>query len=374
MRVLPLAWFKQIPIIALALAIFALAACEDDTTNPMPGQVGDPALAAAVLDSVIQSFFDDNEAVGSVGGVLGGFITQVTGSQPSIAPLSIGPAEGWRGLRFSAALAESRRALTLATGPAAVPDNLLGVTCIWDLAQNAYVGDPQPPRAAPPLGISFRLYTLNPATGLPAGPTLSDIGFVDIVDLADNPDVVTPPDSIDVTMVSDVQGATVLDYAVRGNLSLAGFNLNMAGYVADDAGSQVPFDFTVTGDATSTSTSTDVTVGSIVLGLDFDFSETAGFDYVVTVNDGTNTYGFTLGIDLLGMVKSGSVVTFNGSTIATITGNEEIITITPSGTTLTTQQIAALNTLFGSAQGFFLKMALLFAFGVNNTGNSVIIT
>jgi hypothetical protein len=74
------------------------------------------------------------------------------------------------------------------------------------------------------------------------------------------------------------------------------------------------------------------------------------------------------------MVKSGSVVTFNGSTIATITGNEEVITITPSGTTLTTQQIAALNTLFGSAQGFFLKMALLFAFGVNNTGNTVIIT
>ncbi len=368
------AWFRNVPLLALFLS-FTVLACEDETG---PGEVTppvDPAAAQAALDSVVSEFFEDNPSVRTTNGPLGGFITAITGIQPVAPPSLTGsPAEAGFGALGGRVL-DAATLLRLATSPvaspafASIPAGLVGATCIWNFASPGWADDTSR-RGLCGTGncIRFALYPLG-VDGLPSSQT--ENGHIDITD---ETTVGGGGFNINVSILSDIDAATRLDYGVTGMLSETTVNLTLSGSVSDGV-SQLPLTFTIGGSPANFSTGFTVTAGDFNVGLDFMSDEASGFSYAFSVAQGGDEVEVFVGIDLQGMVTSGSEITLNGETIATLSGTSASVSVNPvGGTGFTQQQILAFVPLFNTMQIFFTDIAGLFAFAMASTGNTVIIS
>ncbi len=358
----------------LVLSFTVLAACEDDT-GPDPGTGVDPEVAQAALDSVVSDFFEDNTSVRTTNGPLGGFITAITGLQP-VAPFLLSRTPANPGALGGQVL-DAASLLRLATSPvgppafASIPAGLVGATCIWNFASPGWADDTSR-RGLCGTGncIRFALYPLG-VDGLPSSQT--EVGYIDITDETTVGGV--GAFNIDVSILSEVDAATLLDYGVTGTLSETMVNLTMSGSVSNGV-NQLPLTFTIGGSPINFSTGFTLTIGGFNVGLDFTSDESSGYSYAFSVVDvaGGDEIEVIIGIDLEGMVTSGSEITLNGETIAPLSGNSASVTVTPvQGSGLTEQQIFAFIPLFNAMQGFFTELAGLFAFAMSSTGNTVII-
>jgi hypothetical protein len=364
-----LAGVRRIPLSMLFASFFVLAACDDDTTSPALADA-DPEVARAVMDSVVQSYFEDNPSVLSANGPLGGFITAITGLQPAVAPaLDLSTPGSVSGSTFRATRDAFRLfpSIALGGGPLAssIPTGLVGATCIWNF-------DPVSPNWADDTSrrglcgtgncIRFALYPLG-VDGLPSSQT--ETGYMDITDESSL-------QNIDVSIFSQVDGATRLDYGVTGTLTETTINLTMSGSVSDGA-SSLPLDLTISGNQTTYTTTYSLTAGGLDISYAFSFDEAAGFSYVFGIVDGSgDELRLILGIESDGSIATDSRVTLNNNTIATISGTSETVTVTPTSESgLTELQAAGFVSLFGAAQEGLFQIGGLFNFAMANTGRFV---
>jgi hypothetical protein len=254
----------------------------------------------------------------------------------------------------------------------AIPSSLVGATCIWNFdTVNPGWADDTNRRGLCGTGncIRFALYPLG-VDGLPTSQTES--GYIDITDATT---VGGAGFNIDVSILSEVDAVTLLDYGVSGTLSETSLNLTMSGSVSDGT-NQLPLGFTIGGSTSSFSTGYTVTIGGFAVSLTFTSDESTGFGYVLSVVDlaEDDETQIIVGIDLQGAITPDSRITFNGTTIATLSGSGDSVTITAAdGSGLTEQQLFAFASLFDSLEGLFSELAGLFAFAMANTGNPVII-
>lgn len=371
MRSLIAACKRRTPLLTFCATSLVLAACDKVATSPV---LTDPDGARAVMDSVVQSYFEDNPSVLSANGPLGGFITAIAGLQPAVAPapvLSPGSVRwavaGTAGGSFSPLRAPAPGYGLLTTS---IPTNLVGATCIWNFdTVSPNWADDTSRRGLCGTGncIRFVLYPLG-LDGLPSSQT--ETGYMDITDgstLAGG-----AVQNVDAAILSEIDGQTRLDYAVSGTLSDATLDLDMSGSASDGA-SSLPFDLTISGSQASYATTYSLTAG----GLDFSYllsvDEVTGFDYSLKFVDGAGgTTEISLGIDSNGMIVSGSRITFNSNTVATISGTSDSFAVTPtSDSGITDAQAASYVSLFGSAQELFFQLGGLFGFAMASTGNSL---
>jgi hypothetical protein len=225
------------------------------------------------------------------------------------------------------------------SAPAALfPANVLGKTFAWDPDSNRYRLSNQ--TGAPANGVRFLLYVTG-TNGLPVEP-LQPLGYVDLTDES------TP--SADVLGVLVQFGSqTVADYTISFVATTSSATITASGSLFGSTGSQV--DFTLINgynDATGTFTTDYHLEASNGFSIDFDLTQTetsASLDFVLS--DGSNSIQLTANVGPAGI--SGQI-RFNGTTVATITGDPENPTITGAGgRDLTDQEIAELEAMFGTA-------------------------
>ena len=176
-------------LVALAtIGLLATSGCDDDPQMVGPGDVVfSPQATAASVFSL--RFAPDNVALLQVELVAEalGFITPSASAVPARASAARGtglvasfaPRLEERAVRAAVA----RRASGNQAGSGSVPlfpINFLGRTFAYDPLTGSYYADDLLP-GAPPDGVRFLLYTLDPGSRLPAIP-LTEIGFVDLTD------------------------------------------------------------------------------------------------------------------------------------------------------------------------------------------------
>ncbi len=358
--------FKFTGIMALVAMMSVFAACEDD-----PSGGGDPAEIAGqtadVVDDVVTEFFDDNEALNSLEG-LGGFISSITGS-PNIVPFGLVEGDGWRSgrtaVRVHDALISSFREGDGGTiYERNIPAGLLGVTCIWDVQQSGYIGDPNDDGGAPDNGIRFRLYTIDSGTFLPVDP-LEDIGYIDIIDLSSEP-------NIDVDIMANVGGATLLDYGLTGtfNSSANTFNIDMMGSVGNGA-DQLNFDWNASGTSTTFSNSFDVDLGPVSILFDQDY-DAAIVSTTIQVTDAQSGADLELVLGLneqTGNVEANSGIWFNGEQVAEFQGTDfQVDLVLSEGSPLSEADLIALFEVLFVLDDLFIALDELFFFALATTG------
>ena len=367
---LKISWLARLATVTLAISVGA--ACDDDSdggTQLTGGNTQQVAQqSAASVDSILSSFFDDNDALTSLD-VLGGLILGVTGS-PLIAPNVPRPNQASMARAAEYLAASVQRLQELQGTPegdglrANIPSNLLGVTCIWDPTNVKWIIDPNDPGLAPPNGIRFRLYTINQATQLPALP-LDDIGFIDITDDSS-------PTTIDVGLVAEIDGVgTLVNYNIMGSFGQTSFTLMMDGFVGDGT-DKLDFNFTVAGSTDSFSSSFNLILGTTVVSFEFTGSSDGSGSNTVLISDATADVFilFTFNFDQFGNVAPGSGVTVNDELVANITGTVDNAVLTGAdGTPLTDAELSALAGLFNAVGDLFEVMAELFFFGIGVTGS-----
>jgi hypothetical protein len=349
----------------LSLALAFLGACEDNG-EPPDGTV-DPNAAVSAVDSVVTTFFDDNDAITGLT-ALGPLITGIV-TQPTVVPsarLDEGTLQAL-GPSIAAALDRAREREVLA-GPALsrIPSPLLGVTFVWDLVQRKYIIDPNDPGLAPANGIWFRLYTIDPGTGEPAAP-LDDIGYLEIIDDSSLP-------SVNVGINGFIDGVgSLINYDVTGTLGSPNISLNMAGFVGDGT-DQLDFNFLVSGSTSTFFVNFSLSVGSFIVTFDFIGDDTgAAQNTVLIANTSTeDLIEFTFNFDALGNITAGSGVRFNGVEVVVISGTADAASImSVNGSPLS---LAAIAQLFNGIQEVFGGIADLFIFGLGVTGNVIFTT
>jgi hypothetical protein len=368
---------KLTGILTLAFTVSFLAACDDVNDAQQRQQAGELAnQTSEVVDSVIDEFFNDNEALNSLDG-LGSFIAGITGSGP-LAPFSASPTlDVWGSERQ---MAKTHEALLEQLGRrhagdlyvTNIPSALLGATCIWDpnlQGGPGYVDDPSL-TGAPANGIRFRLYTIDPTDFLPVEP-LDDIGYIDIIDLSGT-------STLDVDVLANVGGTPLLDYGVTGSDDGQGnSNLNMSGFVSNGT-DQLNFSLTASG----------TTAGAFTIAYDIDFgpiSVSYNSSYDASTENSSNTWvinddleDFEIRIVLnlnesTGNLNTGSGVWFNDTQVAEFQGSNFDFTLVPTEDSPLTNQDLALLTVAAFALEFELLFVLeeLFFFAVSLTSGGV---
>ena len=356
-------------IMALVAMMAVFAACEDDATSSgnaidLAGETGD------VVDDVVTEFFDDNEALNSLEG-LGGFISSITGS-PNIVPFGLAEGDGWRSDRMAVRVHDSivnslRKRESGTIYVSNIPSVLLGVTCIWDVQQQAYIGDPNDDGGAPDNGIRFRLYTLDSSGFLPAVP-LNDIGYIDIIDLSAEP-------NIDVDIMASIGGAALLDYGLTGtfNSSASTFNVDMMGSVGNGT-DQLNFDWNASGSATGFSNSFFVDLGPVSIDFVQDYDQTV-VSTTILVTDVQSGADLEIVLNLnqeTGDVSTGSGIWFNGEQVAEFQGSDFSLELVPSeGSPLSQVEVVALFEVLFVLDELFIVLDELFFFALATTGGFI---
>lgn len=334
-------------ILAIVATVFVLVGCGDDAVDPDESGLVDRTATSAV-DSVLANFFEGNEGVDALD-ALGGIIASVTGVSGS-APVAVDDAG-------RAVITGSLADRLISSGASAnIPTALLGVTCIWDLEQQRYVADPDDPGNAPPNGIRFRLYRTDAVTRLPVAP-LDDIGFVDIIDTSSG-------DNVDVSVLVDVGGVSVLDYGVAGTFTLTSFNVTTAG-TSSDGESDLDFSLTVSGDANSFTASFGIAAGSASLQVSIMLDATGAGQAIATLVSGNDAITFATSFDENGIIEEGSVVTLNEDVIANVTGNVLSPVVTPTADSpITSRDSEELAALFVDGVSLFDALSELASLGL----------
>ncbi len=338
------------------VALVALAAgCNGDSTAP--DAPFDAAGTSSDVQAVNQSF--DAPALeayaaasAEIEAVVGGAAALAVSAAPSAALTSDGKA-GAR--RYAAALARQYRtgAVQPSFSSAAIPEEYLGATFVWDVETDTYVVSEL--SGAPSNGVRFLLYAVNPVTGVPVEP-LVEIGYADIT-TSETASSATGH----IIVVSG--GVTYLDYAVVLSVSTSSANLSVSGY-ATNGNDRVNFDLETTFSGNEQS--------GLTLGIDYLLvvPTRGGFRIEIEgVATGILTETITTTLDLEARGDHGTVriqgsdingagtyqVTVNGDLFATITvsGGAPPVIVSATGQPLTqTEQAAFLAIWAMFAEGF----------------------
>ncbi len=330
MKTLKPFWLTRTAVFALALSVFV--AC-DDSTEPT-GDI-DTEAAATAMDDVVGNFFDDNDALQSIG-VLGEAMQGALGG-PSIAPFDLIPNPKDRGAYAIATSFRASVAEMAEDGPPRLPVGVLGKTFVFD--GEGYVIDPDS-LDAPANGVRFMLYAVDPILGQPISP-LTSIGYIEIVDTSSFP-------TINIGMTAVVGGTTLIDVDVSGTFGETTFTLNFGGFVSDGT-DQLTFGFNVFGSETEFSILFSIAFGGYTIRFDFSGDDTGAGSISATLTDpGNNNLVFSLTIDALGDIATGSGVFLNGGAIALISGNinGQVVITNATGGELSAAELQLLEDIF----------------------------
>lgn len=333
-----------------------------------PAEAVDVVRIAAALDSVVANFYAENRAISAV---RQHYFLISRALQPSFFPVH---ARG--GLEDVSEIGRGVRSLLLEIrdGLANIPEELLGRTLVYDPDGNSYKID-STRTGAPPDGVRFILYKFDPGTFLRPSLPLTEIGHLDIVDAS-------TASTINVSMTADVQGATLLNYAVTGSLTETRASLAADGFVSDGVrrvnwGS----DYDATLDP-ATATATDATATShmsagtlslqatISLHVTVESGEIQQIDASLTVGitDGQDTIDLDMDLELEGLFgeeRLSGRARFSGQTVAAISGTLEAPRATNAeGAELTLAELAAVENLIRATNDFLdIAVDLLFTPG-----------
>ena len=167
----------------VAVAALVAAACKD-TTSP---RLSDPAgltndvqtLGSVFTTALFQSYQAVSDSIGAMAPPLrfGGELLQAT------SPTT--PAEVSRVYSASPRRAQALKQLAIGlagTGTSSViPDTLYGSIFAWDVTTHHYYREST--TGGPATGVRFLLYAVNPTTHQIIESPLTQIGFVDLIDL-----------------------------------------------------------------------------------------------------------------------------------------------------------------------------------------------
>ena len=216
----------------VAVAALVAAACKD-TTSP---RLSDPAgltndvqtLGSVFTTALFQSYQAVSDSIGAMAPSLrfGGELLQAT------SPTA--PAEVGRAYSATPQRAQVLKQLAIAlagSGTASViPDTLYGSIFAWDVTTHHYYREST--TGGPATGVRFLLYAVNPTTHQIIESPLTQIGFVDLIDLTP-----TGTTGLRVVLVDTPAGAapdTLADYTITATQYSAGsFSASAVGFVSD---------------------------------------------------------------------------------------------------------------------------------------------
>lgn len=336
------------PVLGL-VAVAGLAACSKDSLSP--DTVNPQALANGTTD--LTSAITSNPGFVSLSALSNAF-PQFAASAALRASLPAAPvAHSW------AASVDARRSALVSystRGPAGTqalfPSNVLGRTFVWDVTANGgaggYVIDPNV-TGAPAAGVRFRLYVVDPATGKPLTNPLQQLGYVDLTDES------TPQADI-IGVKVQYQSATIADYKITGTKSTLppSVTLGAVGYITDGT-NRVNFNLqnSLTISATAATIHIDYELskqGGVTVHLVLTATGTqtsASVTLTFTISEGGNTIEISGSGTETGTARTVTVtIKFNGTVVASATGDPDSATITGTGgRQLSAQEIQALATL-----------------------------
>ncbi len=159
----------------LAAALFALAACGEETALPTTLET------AAVTEDIelTQAAFENTQttSLAEVGYAIDNALIDFGGLPRSMASIvAAGPTRP-SDPRSARRMLDRAESYTAAEPLSAIPAALLGRTLVWNPTTQEYVLSDI--TGAPANGVRFRLYQIDPVTGLPANP-LVYIGYVNV--------------------------------------------------------------------------------------------------------------------------------------------------------------------------------------------------
>lgn len=330
------------PVAALA-ALAALGACGGDTVGPEA--VNPIDVAASVSD--VSTALTGNAAFQSLGALSGQSFAAVSAFRATLPTRLSGSLTADRA-SFAATVAARRAAMSLFASvrsprgaQALFPANVLGKTYTWDAVQDKYVQSAQ--TGAPAIGVRFILYAVDPISGMPNETPLTTIGSVDLTDES------TPQaDVIGVLVKFGTQ--TVADYDISGITTQTSVTLSAVGYLAGvTGGNRVDFDL-------ETVISFQGGAGQLDVNYHVQGSNSVVIDIVVSGSDASTSIDVTVShgrdnsIQLVGTGTATTVdlqIKYNGTVVATVTGNGDAPTFTgANGHALTQVEIAALLGIF----------------------------
>lgn len=221
------------------------------------------------------------------------------------------------------------------------PNDVLGTTLEWNTTTDQYVIGAR--AGAPANGIRLLIYAVNPISGMPVEP-LQELGFVELTD-----EGTAQYEQLGVLL--RILGQTFADYSVRHVSNIASDVYTAEGRInSADLESHINFDLTFTVSLQGQSLDMDV-FGSEGTVISLSAVETQdGDDIDFSIGRGGNTIRFD---GLLTVTTVDADILFNGTVVASITGNRDEPTITVSeGFTLTPAQLIALRDIFAAASEF----------------------
>lgn len=309
---------------------FALAGCSDSTLSP---DSVNPLTLADDADNVTAVF--NNAGFQSM--------TALSAHFPDFGGTAVLDAS-FRALSRSGLFKQPR----LASRPASTadiqdlfPNDVLGKTLEWDTATDRYVIGAR--TGAPAIGIRILIYSVNPISGMPVEP-LQELGFVELTDQG-----TAQYEQLGVLL--RILGQTFADYSVRHVSNLASDVFTAEGRInSADLESHITFDLTYTISLSGQSLAMDV-AGSEGTVISLSAAETqAGDEIDFSIGRGGNTIRFD---GLMTVTTVDADILFNGTVVASITGNRDdpAITVT-EGFELTTAQLIALGNIFAAASEF----------------------
>src|SRR3989454_1450607 len=342
----------------VAVAALVAAACKD-TTSP---RLSDPAgltndvqtLGSVFTTALFQSYQAVSDSIGAMAPSLrfGGELLQAT------SPTT--PAEVGRVYSASPQRAQALKQLAIGlagTGTSSViPDTLYQSVFAYDTVTNHYYR--LSTTGGPPQGVRFLLYAVDPITHQIIENPLTQIGFVDLIDVSSGSttglrvvlvDIVpqTPDTLADYTITATQYSAgsfaaTAVGFVSDGTHTLT-FNVSFSVTNADTAYPDVSINVhwalntpAVTVDLTESITMPDADHEM----LSFNLSITRGAETVAA----TGTITVTLSTQ---SVTVNITITVNGAVYARITGTDNGITIRHAdGSQLSQEEFAALEQLF----------------------------
>jgi hypothetical protein len=323
-------------IVVVATA-FALVACGQETPLPTDLETGesltDVDLAAGAFETAPSlALADLGESIDAALVNFGGFASVM----PSI--VAAGP-------RAAATPRTIERAEEFAAGGPvhSIPLSVRGKTLVWNLASSSYELSDPPLAGAPADGVRFKLYQINPTTGLPADP-LVERGYVDLT----REGTATSPAARLAAYTS--AGVKVLEYVVTVTLSSNGSAIN---YRAEGVAGTGPNSatFTLTIGFNLVSRTPAVTWRTLVASR--------ALTSRITLNVGANTYSLT-GVMQRGLRKieiGGTLNKTTGGQVAVKVGNKlfaritlngagEVTVTNPDGLPLTAEETEVLERIF----------------------------
>jgi hypothetical protein len=312
-------------LLAVLCVSLALAGCSDDSLSP---DTVNPLTLADDADNVTAVF--NNAGFQSM--------TALAAHFPSFGAAIV--------LEASANALQGNLVSSSLRSPADIQDlfpaDVLGKTFEWDTETDEYVVGTVP--GAPANGIRVLIYSVNPVSGMPVEP-LQELGFVELTDEG-------TAQYAQVGILLRILGNTFADYSVRQVQNLASDVYTAQGRInSADLQRHIDFSMTYTVNLGGVQTLAMDVAGSEGTVIGLDITRMASEDAIdFSVGRGGNTVSFE---GTLTTTTVDADIKFNGTTVASITGNRDDPAITVSeGFSLTPAQLVALGQIFEAASQF----------------------